>query len=472
MKPASTVSLVSACALCAVCGAAPVATATDAATGPAANTFAPEAVSSVTLDNGMKIFVWPDHDIPHVAFYNFVRVGSRNEVTGATGLAHFFEHMMFNGTSRRAPGEFDRQMEARGGANNASTSSDLTIYSDWFPRSALGLVLDLEADRLANLAFVPKVVESERSVVYSERRFRVEDNNEGLLAEQVQATAFIAHPYQIPTLGWPSDIQKWRIEDLQRFFRTYYAPNNCTVVITGDVTAPEAFRLARRYLGPLKREPAPPVVRTQEPEQLGERRVVVERRAQTPLLQIAYKAPAATDPHAAAVDLLAAVLTNGDASILHRRLVEERKIAVDVGSYWSEGIDPGLFWIMLTLPADASPARAEAALDEEIARLLHDGVTDEQLQRAKNLTAAGFWRTLSTMDGRASLLGQYETLYGDWHRLFEAPQRTEGVTREELLGVAREILKPQHRTVGVLLPKTETAEEGSKAPPAAAAKGS
>src|SRR5262245_46131118 len=144
-----------------------------------------EQVREVTLANGMKIIVWSDRDIPNVALYNWVRVGSRNEVPGITGLAHFFEHMMFNGTARRAAGEFDRTMEAQGGSNNAFTTDNVTVYQDWIPRSALGVVFDLESDRLANLSFDPKVVESERGVVYSERRLRVEDSNEGFLTEQV-----------------------------------------------------------------------------------------------------------------------------------------------------------------------------------------------------------------------------------------------------------------------------------------------
>ena len=154
-----------------------------------------EAVRATTLANGMRVIVWPVHDIPNVALYNWVRAGSRNEAPGITGLAHFFEHMMFNGTTRRQPGEFDRLMEAQGGANNAFTSDDVTVFQDWFPRGALELVFDLESDRVANLAFVPDVIESERGVVASERRLRVEDNNPGFLGEQVQASAFVAHPY-------------------------------------------------------------------------------------------------------------------------------------------------------------------------------------------------------------------------------------------------------------------------------------
>src|SRR5687768_16198454 len=204
-------------------------------------------VESVTLANGMQIIVWPDRDIPNVALYNWVRAGSRNEVPGITGLAHFFEHMMFNGTSKRAPGEFDQVLEVNGARNNAFTSDDVTVYQDWFPRSALETVFDLEADRLRNLAFDPKVIESERDVVHSERRLRVDDSHQGRLTEQVQATAFLAHPYGIPTIGWPADILSWSIDDLKSFYATYYAPNNCTLVIVGDVDIDGVIALARKY---------------------------------------------------------------------------------------------------------------------------------------------------------------------------------------------------------------------------------
>src|SRR5262245_29385872 len=265
-------------------------TATTAATPPGR-----ESIRSQTLANGMKIIVWPVSNIPTVALYNWVRAGSRNEAPGITGLAHFFEHMMFNGTARRKPGDFDKLMEAQGGANNAFTSDDITVYQDWFPRDALEMIFDLEADRISNLAFDPEVIESERGVVYSERRLSVDDNNHSRLAEQVQAAAFVAHPYRFPTIGWPSDIQSWQLSDLQAFFRTYYAPNNQTLVLAGDVSPDEAFALARKYLEPIPRQAAPDPVLTREPPQLAERRIVVRRSAQTPLIQYAYKAPAAAD---------------------------------------------------------------------------------------------------------------------------------------------------------------------------------
>jgi zinc protease len=411
-----------------------------------------DAVRATTLDNGMRVIVWQIPDIPNVALCNWVRAGSRNESPGLTGLAHFFEHMMFNGTARRAAGEFDRLMEAQGGSNNAFTSDDVTVYQDWFPRSALELIFDLESDRIASLDFAPEIIENERGVVVSERRLHVDDNNAGALSERVQAAAFVRHPYRFPTIGWPSDIKTWRIEDLQRFFRTYYAPNNQTLVLAGDVAPAEAFELARRYLQPIPRGEVPPTVDVLEPEQLGERRVCLKRKGQTPLLQYAYKAPAAADDRGPALDLLVAALVDGDASRLHRLLVEQKGLVVEVSGEWHQGFDPGLLWLHLTLPEGADTRAVEAALDSELARVANDGLTESELERAKNMTAASFWKQLATIDGKAHLLGEYEVLHGSWAALFDAPARHAAITREELQEVARAVLDPRRRTVGELIP--------------------
>ncbi|HET9390309.1 MAG TPA: pitrilysin family protein [Steroidobacteraceae bacterium] len=416
-----------------------------------------DLVRARTLANGLRVLIWPVHDIPNVALYNWVRAGSRNEAPGITGLAHFFEHMMFNGTARRQPGEFDRLMEAQGGANNAFTSDDVTVYQDWFPRTALDLVLDLESDRIADLAFVPQVIESERGVVASERRLRVDDNNQGLLSEQVQASAFVAHAYRFPTIGWPSDIQSWRIEDLQRFFKTYYAPNNLTLILAGDVVPEEAFALVERHFGPIPRQQPAELLRAREPEQLGERRVLLRRKAQTPLLQYAFKAPAAADPRGPAVSLLLSTLVEGDSSRLHRALVEEKRLAVEVGGHWHEGFDPGLLWLYLTLPQGSDVEEVQRALDLELSDVAAHGVTDAELVRAKNMTAAGFWRKLATIDGKAQLLGEYEVFHGDWLKLFDAPAQFEKVTPAQLQMVASEILDRRRRTVGVLVPEDSEA---------------
>jgi zinc protease len=416
-------------------------------------------IESITLANGMKIMVWPDRDIPNVAFYNWVSVGSRNESPGVTGLAHFFEHMMFNGTATRAPGEFDRTLEANGARNNAFTSSDVTVYQNWFPRTALEIVFDLEADRLRNLSFDPEIIESERGVVHSERRLRVDDSHFGRLQEQVQATAFLAHPYALPTIGWPSDIASWTLEDLKSFYKTFYAPNNCTVVLVGDVEPKAVFELARKYFEPIPAQQPPRPVRTQEPPQRGERRVAVTADAQTPLLQFAYHALAGADPRQPALDLLARILTDGDASRLHRSLVEEQKLAIAVDSYVEGGFDPGLAWFFLSLPANGDAAKAEAAFTREIERLIKDGVTEQEVARARNQALADFWRKLATIDGKAEALGEYEVLRGGHERLFEAPQAYERVTPADVQKLASEILRTTNRTVGVLAgPVSETKE--------------
>jgi zinc protease len=414
-----------------------------------------DAIRSATLANGMRVIVWPVHNIPNVALYNWVRAGSRNEAPGITGLAHFFEHMMFNGTARRKPGDFDKLMEAQGGANNAFTSDDVTVYQDWFPRAALELILDLESDRIANLAFDPDVIESERGVVYSERRLSVDDNNHGYLAEKVQAAAYVAHPYRFPTIGWPEDIQSWKLQDLQSFFRTYYAPNNQTLVLAGDVSPEDAFALARKYLEPIPRQAAPSPVLTREPEQVAERRVLVRRSAQTPLIQYAYKAPAAADERGPALSLLLSILVDGDASRLYRRLVEQQKLVIDVGGNWHEGFDPALVWLYFTLPEGGDPDAVQPAIDAELARLVVEGVSEEELRRAKNLVAVSFWKKLATIDGKAQLLGEYEVFHGDWNKLFDAPHQFESVTAEQVQAVAREVLNVTRRTTGILLPEPE-----------------
>ncbi|MCE9673030.1 insulinase family protein [Myxococcus stipitatus] len=409
-------------------------------------------VESRTFKNGLKVIVWPDHDIPNVALYNWFRVGSRNEYPGITGLSHFFEHMMFNGAKKFGAGEFDRVMEANGGSNNAFTSEDVTVYMDWFPRSALDVIFQLEADRLQFLSFDPKVIESERGVVYSERRSSVDNNNMGSLAEQVQATAFVAHPYQFPVIGWPSDIESWRMEDLQRYFKTYYAPNNATLVVVGAVTPAEVFALVEKYLEPIPSQPAPEPVRTQEPVQQGERRVVVKKVSQSPLLQLAYHGISANDADAEALTLLLSVLGEGDSSRLHRRLVEEERVALRATTMYSGGFDPSLVWVTADLPPGGDLARVEALLTEELARVAKDGITDAELTKARNITLADFWRSLETNNGRGYALGATETFRGDFRKLFDAPARYERVTREDVRRVAARIFATERRTVGWLVP--------------------
>ena len=408
-----------------------------------------DQVATKTLANGLKIVVWPDHDIPNVALYNWYRVGSRNERAGITGISHFFEHMMFNGTSTREPGEFDRTMEANGGSNNAYTSSDVTVYQDWFPRSALEVIFDLEGDRMANLSFDPKVVESERGVVYSERRSSVDNNNLGALVEQMDATAYLAHPYQIPTIGWPSDIEGWTQQDLKNYYKTYYAPNNAVMFVVGDVEPAEVFAMAEKTIGKIPAQPAPVAVTTKEPEQQGERRIDLKRPAQTPLLVFAHHALAGSDADMPALQLLMSILTDGDSSRLHQELVEQQ-LAVDVGDQVASGFDPGLVYIYATLPPGGDLAKTEAALDSSLAKLVKDGVSQAELDKARTQKLAAFWRSMATISGKAQAMGGYEVFNGDYRKLFDAPAAYDRVTTADIQRIATKIFRRDNRTVGTV----------------------
>lgn len=418
----------------------------------------PAEIRSFTLDNGLKIIVWPDHDIPNVVMYNFVRAGGRNEYPGITGIAHFFEHMMFNGTDNLAPKEFDRVMEAAGGANNAYTSNDVTVYQDWFPRSALETIFELESDRLANLAIVHDVVESERGVVMSERRSRVDNDNFFKLYEQMYAAAYVAHPYQFPVIGWPSDIAAWTQQDLENFYRTYYAPNNYTMVFAGDVTPDQIYTLADEYFAGIPKQKPPAAVRTVEPQQQGVRRLAIETPAQTPLLHMAFHAGSATDPDTLPLELLLNILVGGESSRLHRLLVEDRQLAVSVNGFQSAGFDPGLAYFYLTLPPGADAAAVEAAIMAVLDDVATNGVTDAELAKARNIMLADYWREIATIDGKASELGNYEVFNGSYEKLFNLPASLEAIGNEAIIAAASRVFRPANATIGVLQAPPEANE--------------
>ncbi len=419
----------------------------------------PPEIRSVTLENGLEIIVWPDHDIPNVALYYFVRAGGRNEYPGVTGLSHFFEHMMFNGTEDLEPGEFDRIMEAAGGQNNAYTSNDITVYQDWFPRSALETIFEIESERLQNLEFDPEAIENERGVIASERRTTVDNNNISRLVEQVRATAYVAHPYQFPIIGWPSDIESWTQEDLESFYRTYYAPNNITMVVVGDVTPDEIFELAEDYLEDIPAQVPPPGVRTVEPEQQGERRVVIRTDAQTPMLHVAFHAGAAADPATLAMRLLLSTLVDGNSSRLHRLFVEEEQLAISIGGFQFEGFDPGLVYFYATLPPGGDLVLLEQRLFGELGRIAREGVSEAELEKARNIALADFWRTMATINGKAASLGEAAVFRGSYEKLFDLAQEIEAVSGEELKAAAGSVFRRSNATIGMLYAPDAVEEE-------------
>ena len=414
--------------------------------------LAQQDVRTQTLANGMKVIVQEDHAIPNVAMYFFYKVGSRNEHPGATGVSHFFEHMMFNGAKKYGPKEFDRTMEMNGGSNNAYTSNDVTVYTDWFPSSALELMFDMEADRIRDLAFDPKMIESERGVVYSERRSSVDNSNGGMLSELAEAAAFEAHPYHWPVLGWPSDIESWTMEDLKSHWSMGYAPNNCVMVIVGDVRFDQVLALSKKYLEPIPRREPPPPVRTKEPEQLGERRVVLNKPAQLPIQIFLYHVPDAKNPDMPVLDVISTILSQGQSSRLYKRLVDSQ-LALSAGGGAGDALDPTVFRFSITPRSGVDPAATEKALFEELARLQSEPVPDAELRKAKNQMLADLYRRRKTIENRANLLGEYEVFHGDYAKLFTADQEIEAVTAEAIQRVAQKYFTSKNRTVATLIPE-------------------
>lgn len=407
-------------------------------------------VKTHTLDNGMKLLIHEDHNIPNVALYFFFKIGSRNERPGTTGVSHFFEHMMFNGAKKYGPKQFDIQMEKNGGNNNAYTTRDDTVYTDWFPSNALELMMEMEADRIRDLSFDPKIIESERGVVYSERR-NSEDSNFGALYELLNAAAFIAHPYHWPVIGWASDIESWTIDDLKNHFRMGYAPNNCVMVAVGDVKAEEVIALARKYLEPIPRHDPPPRVRTREPEQKGERRVVLNKRAQLPLQMFSYHTPQTNSPENYALEVLGNVLAEGRSSRLYRRLVDRDQLAINVNEGRSFSLDPSQMIFTMQPRSGVDPATSEQVFLEEIERVRSTGITADELQKAKNQLLADFYRQMKRISGKANLLGQYEVFFGDYRKLLTADKELEKVTAGEVQNVAQRYLGPRNKTVATLI---------------------
>ncbi|OJV20241.1 MAG: peptidase M16 [Dyadobacter sp. 50-39] len=413
----------------------------------------PEDVKTFTLANGMKFLVLEDHSIPTANMYLFWKVGSRNEVHGITGLSHFFEHMMFNGSKNYGPKQFDRVMEANGGSNNAYTTENVTVYTDWFQKDALETIFKLESDRIGHLTIDPKMVESERGVVLSERSTGLENSNSRLLGELVQSVAFQEHPYMFPVIGFESDIKSWTQSDLENYFKTYYSPNNTTAVVVGDIKFEDVKRLADQYMAPLPARGLPPKIRTVEPPQNGEKRVTTYKDISTPNLILAYHTPETAHSDYYALDLLNSILTSGNSSRLVKSLVMDTTIASSTASWFDTSFDPYLFYIYAIAGDNVSAADLEKAIEKQIDMIIQNGVTDSELQKVKNQKLMEFYHTLETINGKANSLGTYDVFFGDYKKMFEAPDNYKKVTVDDIKRVAAQYFTERNRTVGYLLPE-------------------
>ena len=420
-----------------------------------------EDVQSFTLANGMKVFVLEDNSIPNVAMYFLYKVGSRNEYPGITGISHFFEHMMFNGAKKYGPKEFDRVMEANGGSNNAYTSQNVTVYQDWFPNQTMEVMFDLESDRIANLSFDSTMIESERGVVLSERSTGLENDPMEELWNQVQGTAFYAHPYRWPIIGYESDIENWTKQDLENYFHTYYAPNNCVVVVVGDVKFNWVKSLAEKYLAPIPSGPKPRKIHTIEPEQKGEKEVFVKRDIPSPYILMAYHIPQSGSEEYYAVDLLESILSSGKTSRLYKSIVDEKQFAIDIGTDYELAFDPTIMLVYAIANQNVKAENLVKAILDEIDKVVNEEVTEDELQKVKNQKLMSFYHRMETINGKANTIGNYELFFGDYKKLFSAPSDYAKVTRDEIQQVAKKYFTEENRTVGIMQ-STELGEEEGK----------
>ena len=410
-------------------------------------------VLAATLENGLRVLLLEDHRSPIVTFQTWYRVGSRNEQRGHTGLAHFLEHMMFKGTPTYGRGQFARLVEQNGGQDNAFTSQDVTSYYVNLAADKIDLVVDLEADRMVNLLLDPKDIDSERQVVIEERRTRTEDDPSGFLWEEVGALAFRAHSYGQPVVGWMDDLKRITPEELRAFYKTYYVPNNALVVAVGAFQAPALMEKIKARFGRIPRGATPPPVTAVEPVQNGQRRVVVRKQAQLPLVYLAYPVPNQTSNDAPALEMLSTIISSGRASRLYRSLVYERSIALDAGGDYSWfSFDPNLFWFWATAMPGQTPETLEKELLAEMAKLETEPVTTLELQRARNQIEAAFVFQEDSVHRRAALLARFE-LSGGHAMKDRYLERVRAVTAADVQRVARAYFLEKNRNVGVLLPQ-------------------
>jgi len=428
-------------------------------------------VAETTLKNGMKVIVRPDHRAPVVMSQVWYKIGSVDEFNGTTGISHVLEHMMFKGTRKVPSGEYSRRVAAAGGRENAFTSRDHTVYHAQIAAKSLPLVLELEADRMRNLVLNEAEFKKEIKVVMEERRWRVEDQPGSLVYETLIGTALQAHPYRIPVIGYMDDLKNLDIVDVRAWYRRWYAPNNATLVVVGDVEPKAVFALAERYFGALKPSVLPVRKPQAEPAQAGIRRVRVKGVAEEPTLTMAWRVPSLTDPandwKPYALDVLSGILDGYPGARLNTRLVREQRVALDVDAgYDGIGRGPSLFMMGGSPAPGKTVDDLEAALRQQLRLVADEGVKPEELARTKAQVIASQVFARDSINAQASMIGQLESS-GLGHRSEDLLlERMRAVTAEQVQQVAREFFVDDALTVAVLDPQPLPAGAKPKGRPA------
>jgi len=424
---------------------------------PRAHAFQ-NGVEHFTLKNGMEVVVIPDHRAPVVTHMVWYRVGSADEPSGKSGLAHFLEHLMFKGTPSMAPGEFSKTIARNGGQDNAFTSADYTGYFQRVARDRLELVMELEADRMTNLTLTSAEIEPERGVIIEERRSRVDNRPSGRFSEQLNAAFYVSHPYGKPVIGWAREIQSLTRKDILDFYKRYYTPNNAILVVAGDITADQLKPLARKHYGAVpRRTEVPPRVRAVEPLPQAERRIILkDPRVRTPQLRRSYLTPAyatAGPGEAEAMDILAEVLGGKTTSRMYRQLVVDQKIAAGAGAWFAgDNLDHGRFGVYAVTAVGKSVEDLEKAIDQVIDDLVKDGPSEQEVEKAKRTLVASAVYARDSQQMLARIFGIALTTGQSVRDVIEWTDRIKAVDRDAVHKAARTYLKKVRSATGIMLP--------------------
>ena len=416
-------------------------------------------IRKLELANGLTVILLRDAQAGVFAYHTWFRVGSRHEKPGKTGIAHLFEHLMFKATKHLKDGEFDRIMEKRGAQTNAATWVDWTYYYEALPSAGdnLETVVKTEADRMANMILNTKQLESEREVVKNERRYRVDDDPEGRIPEELYHLALDGHPYGWPTIGWMADIEALSLEDCLRFYKLFYSPNNAVVVLVGGFDEAEALTLIAKHYGALERQELPPEAPAPDVAVKEPRRKVIELPVTTERLEMGYPSPALLHADSPAMEVAMEILFGGDSSRLHKRLVLDLELASQVNGYASSFKLPGLTEVSITTKSGHTAAEAEAVVLEELSKLAAAPPSDRELEKARNQTESALYRSLGTANAKASKLGHYEVTGGDYRLFSKGVEDVRKVTAADVQRVIATYFRPETRSVIVAKPPVKAA---------------
>jgi zinc protease len=448
--PPSGAALVLGVALCCV----GLAAAAPAALAVAVRVTPPTLdVRSHELANGLQVLMLEDHTVPVTSVQLWYHVGAKNEKPGRTGFAHLFEHLMFKGSAHVAPEEHSHFIESIGGSDNATTDWDRTLYFEIIPSNYLERILWMEADRMQTLDVSEDNFRAEREVVKEERRLRIDDPPFGRLMEVVFAKAYTTHPYHTLPIGSMADLDAATIADVRAFYRTYYVPNNATLVIAGDFDPVRTMQWVEAYFGPIPKGAAISRQVSPEPLQTAERREVEhDAKAPLPAVILTYHVPAAKSPDLYALKVASRILSEGESSRLYRKLVYERQIAVETSGESVVLEDPGVFFFTAFLQQGQKPETGEAALQEEIDRLRDQAVPADELEKAKNQIVADLVFGRETAQAKATAIGNAAVIRGDVSLVNGELAHYQGVTAGDIQRVARQYFTPQNRTTVYMLP--------------------